>query len=82
MGKGKETEQKKNIWGEQGLVMFLEELKSISIMNTGLSERKSKGRPEDGQLKDGKIEDMKIWKIFAGEHLQGYFSASSTWAEG
>ncbi len=40
--------------------MFLEELKSISIMNTGLSEQKSKGRPEDGGMEEGKIEEMKI----------------------
>lgn len=40
--------------------MFLEELKSISIMNTGLSEKKSKGQPEDGELKDGRREEMKI----------------------
>ena len=36
--------------------MFLEELKSISIMNTGLSEKKSKGRPEDGG-RDGGWDD-------------------------
>lgn len=59
--------------------MFLEELKSISIMNTGLSEKKSKGQPEDGELKDGLKrgdEDMKA--LCWGIHLQGYFGASST----
>lgn len=40
--------------------MFLEEVKSISIMNTSLSEKKSKGRPEDRGMEEGKIEEMKI----------------------
>lgn len=69
-GRGKiDKEQKKNMPREQGLLLFLEELESISIMNTGLSEKKSKGRPEDGELKDRKIEEMKIWKHFAGEYI-------------
>lgn len=55
-----DREQKKNMPREQGLLMFLEELESISIMNTVLSEKKSKGRPEDGELKDRKTEEMKI----------------------
>lgn len=46
--------------------MFLEEVKPISIMNTGLSEKRRKGRPEDGQMEDGKTDEMKIWKHFAG----------------
>ena len=50
--------------------MFLEELKSISIMNSGLSEKKSKGRPEDGGMEeDGRIEEMKIRKHFALEYI-------------
>lgn len=40
--------------------MFLEELKSISIMNTGRSEKKREGQPEDEGMEEGKIEVMEI----------------------
>lgn len=46
--------------------MFLEELKSINIMNTGLSKKKSKGRPEDECLKGGKIEDTRKERSLLG----------------
>lgn len=55
---------------EQGPLMFLEELKSISIMNRGLSEKRSKGRPEDGAMEDGEDrggEDMKA--LWSGEYI-------------
>lgn len=59
--------------------MFLAELKSISIMNTGLSGRRSGGRPEDGELRGGPIEEDEDMKaLFRETHLRGYFSASST----
>lgn len=50
--------------------MFLEELKSINIMNTGLSKKKRKGQPEDGGLKGGEIENTRnmkdlCWGTFA-----------------
>lgn len=40
--------------GEQGPIRFLEELKSISILNQSLSERRSKGRPEDRRMEKGR----------------------------
>lgn len=49
--KEEKIEKEKKICG--GLLMFLEEVESISIMNAGLSEKKSKGRPEDGGMEDG-----------------------------
>lgn len=56
----RKRQQKENMRAEKALFAFLEELKSISIMNSGLSERKSKGRPEDRGMEDGWIEKMKI----------------------
>lgn len=65
--------------GEQGPLVFLEELKSISIMNTGLSDRKSKrtarGRRTEGWADRGD-EDRRA--LCRGIHLRGFFSASST----
>lgn len=59
--------------------MFLAELKSISIMNTGLSGRRRGGRPEDGELRGGQIEEDEDTEALCREtHLRGYFSASST----
>lgn len=47
--RGNKVEPKKKICEEHKVCwLFLEELKSISIMNPGLSEKKSRGRPEDG----------------------------------
>lgn len=40
--------------------MFLEELKSISIITRAYRTGRAKGRPEDGGLRGGQIEEMKI----------------------
>lgn len=49
MKKGKERAQKKKMWGEQGLLVFLEELKSISIMILAYLRRRAK----DSQRTEG-----------------------------
>ena len=72
---GKITKQQKGKRCEENKVYSCswKNWSQLAYRLVGLSEKKSKGQPEDGgkeEKEDGRIEEMKTWKHFAGELIR------------